>query len=262
MQNLARVISFTTAAFAFQITQQPGNMSPNVLKLEGSYTGATPVYLQFFDSLGAPANTTVPLYEEFLGTVAPNGFSWQFNPGLIIRLNNILQDTLPLTKGLILCLSTTQGALTLATGSNKTSLYVSLEEWENLPANAASVVGDTTTHVRFLVAWSDGEIHYIDKIIVSNTSATPYYLMLFTQNLSGTNTVLPWYTWYITGNQPLTELNYRGCGFTPMTQDITTSPPTISTGCYLRQSTTPGTLTIPGTTDLTIQCVFTNQIGA
>lgn len=239
--------------YSLQITQTPGNLSPNLLKIEGYYKGATQAWLQFFDSLGVPANGTTALYEESLGVVAPNGFSWQFNPGLIMRtLSRLYSASNALLSGLIVCVSTTQGTLTLATGTNQSSFFVTLEAWETLPNVTTTIIGDTTTAVTSLAVWADGTFHTIDKICYSNATANALFLQLYTQiPVAGVTQVEE--QWPVIANAALTELNFRGVGFIPETQDPTTSPPTIHNGCYLYMSTTPNVLTAPAGTPATLQ---------
>lgn len=255
MFQQTRIVKSTAYASSIQLTQQPGNMSPNILKLEGYYEGATPAWLQFFDSLGAPINTTVPLYEESLGTVAPNGYSWQFNPGLIMRLNNVL-DSAPLVNGLIAVISTTQGALTIGTGSNLSSFYITLEEWENLPFQTVTKTGDTTTAItnQVVTPWVDGAFHTIDKIIISNGSASQAFLLMFCDNASAAAGLKPVNVYPIAPSLPLTELDFRGVGFVPEMQVSSVSPPVIHNGCYLYASTSPAIWQALVINSITIQC--------
>lgn len=251
MTSNTRVITSVPYATSLQITKQPGNMSPNILKLEGYYEGATVAWLQFFDSLGVPANGTVPIYEESLGTVAPNGYSWQFNPGIIMRLNTAF-DSLPLTMGLIAVISTTQGSLTVGTGSNLSSFYITIEEWETLPTSGKTPKGDTTTSRNILTVASPGANIVIDKIIYSNLTATAGFLKLFTQtNLVAGN--LPLEQWALAANAPLTELNFRGVRFIPQTQDTSQSPPVINNTIVLVAEQASGAYAAANSINCTLQ---------
>lgn len=233
-----RIVKSVPYVASLQITQQPGNMAPSVIKIEGYYEGGTQAWLQFFDSLGAPANATVPIYEESLGTVAPNGYSWQFNNPLLLNLNSALAS-INLTKGLIVCISTTQGALTIGTGSNFSSFYISLEEWEILPHQTVTQSGDTTTNVNALVTvWATGTFHTIDKIIVQNSVAAVAYLKLFAKTPVAGDFPLLNGEWQLSSSQALTELNFRGVGFVPESGSTTSAPQ--YNGCYIACETTQG----------------------
>lgn len=250
-----RIVKSLTPVYLLQVTQQPGNMQPNLEKIEGYYSGATQAWLQFHDSLGAPVNTTVPLYEISLGVIAPNGYFWQYANDMLRVYNGGVSAAGPfLTSGLILCLSSTSGTLTLMTGTNKSTFFVSVEETDNPSLDGATIVGDRTTAVKNRVIWADGASHNLQAINISSANVAATYLQLFT---TGAPTALqvPQYQWQVPASAALFDLNF-GDGLIPDTQDNSTTPATIHNGCYLAGSSTSGTFTALAANDFTLQAYY------
>lgn len=226
-------------------------LAPVIEKIEGYYAGAANAYLQFHDATAAfapPANGTVPIREMLI--TPTNGFLWQYmNDALKVELGQLV-------NGLILCVSTTQGTLTLATGTTKATFEVSIEEYEERQYGTTTV-GDFTTAVQSINPWNDGTFHSLQSIIYSsgaNGQGTTY-LMLF--NVHPNPGMIPVQQWQVPENTPLTQIRFGNSDGSPIySQDATTSPPTVHNGCWIYESSTPTFFTAVAGTDYTLKVVY------
>lgn len=175
-----RSVKLLVAANGFQVTtnvpntaQTPINLNPTLEKLEGYANIAADTWLQFHDSVGAPAANAEPFRELYLGN-SKDGFSWQYADDPLFLPN--------LQNGLYLALSSVQGTFTAAAGT--ATFDIELEEWE-LRTFGLTIAGDLQNLVQVQPIWADpGVNHKLVRleIVVDAGSAANAYIQLHTQN--------------------------------------------------------------------------------
>lgn len=196
---LTRTLASAGPVISYQITNSlpdaqgsPVNLNPTLEKIEGYFTGAVALWLQFWDLNVDPAGGASSAYSEaaggcrrvlYLGAVQPNGFLWQYMDSSLTFKN--------LTNGLRACLSTTQATYT-APGASSSTFFVDLEDWELEPQGLIAV-GDTVTPVNLLQLWTElnGPNRLVRVEITGLGGVTNVYAQLFTNNNIVANTSVP-----------------------------------------------------------------------
>lgn len=204
---------------------------PVVQSIKGYCNGTanTQYFLQFFRQSTVPTDTSVPLLslqvlgvDGFIFNDKPTGWdSQQLRSSVGLTTNN---------NGLIVCLSTTEATLTLATGGVTMDIAVEVDTGE-LPILGQTSVGDTTTAVASLLVAADPSQNKIMSFNVTNNTGGVAYLMLF--GLVPSTGMTPVQQWKFTSGQNL-KMPF-GSGFFILDGD---SNYAIHTGIYLYGSST------------------------
>jgi len=137
-----------------------------LLRVQGQFDGATAdMWLHLFDAAQLPANGVTPLKSYPLPQTSP--FHWGFDPG-----------TLLFSQGLVVAVSSTPIALTIATGLNVANFFVDFDSAQHAPGT--SIVGNLTTARETLdVVTTDSTVYYVDAWVTGTPAEDPLYVMLF-----------------------------------------------------------------------------------
>lgn len=228
----------------FSVLGQAVTTHPAIVKrISGGLRATINGWIQVFDQLITPTVGTVPLisWPIVAGTAAqPTKFNQIFDVG-----------ELSIASGLYVAFSSTDGTLTLATGSNTMDLEVELLDAEQ----TVTVVGDTTTTVAGLQVWSEasgavGVTKRLYKVDYSGLvgDSSSVCLMLFAID-SPANGSTPIQEFLINGNAQV--ITFGKSGLRVVSE---TAAGVIKTGCTLKVSSTHGTLTADS--DATIRAEY------
>ena len=218
------------AAFSLILTT---NSLPTITRISGYCNGTvnTQYFLQLFNASAPPANASVPLYEQQI--LGGDGFTFHT---LGLDTSKLSNGTLIPANGLILCLSTTEGVLTLGTGAVTMNVEVELDATQDVfPLNQVSV-GDTTTNVGSLLVKADPSTSKLVSFNATNNNGGTQYLQLFgAVPAAGASPVQEW-----TVATTATLKQFFGGGMFVLDGDASY---VIHTGIYLYVSSTAGTYT-------------------
>lgn len=130
----------------FDVAGQVVSIGPNgILKIDGQHRGATDVFIQVFDANQTPANGAVPIKSWYVPSgsdAAPTPFFQSFLAGEL-RCDN----------GVYVCVSDTDGQLTLS--ANKMDVSVELETED--PFLGGVVTGDNSTPTTSINPWANNQ---------------------------------------------------------------------------------------------------------
>jgi len=213
------------------------NALPNLLAITGYCNGTTNAqyFLQLFNQATVPADTAVPLYSwQVLGT---DGFLFNFRPDGL-DTSKLKDGILNPASGLILCLSTTEGTLTIGTGNITMDVQVDLDSPQGIIPIPQTFVGDTTTAVASLTVAADPSQNKLVSYNVKNSTGADGYLMLFAYSNPSTGAV-PLQQWKITNGTR--DQRVFGGGF--FLSQIKPTDRVVHTGIYLYGSSTTQTFT-------------------
>lgn len=220
----------------------PINLNPTLMKIEGYNASTVAIWMQFWDLTVDPANSLPCTLangcrrEVYLGAVNPNGFLWQYfdKP---LKFENLV-------NGLRVVLSTTQGTYTAPTGTNKSTFYVELEDWEQEPFGILTVGDTTTVNLANIQIWADaaGPKRLVKLEITIGAVAS--YLQLFATDSPTTGVSIPILQFPF---GPFTNktfvLNFGKDGIVPYSED---AKGVTHNGCTIACSTTSGLYTQSG----------------
>lgn len=217
----------------------------NIEKIEGYYAGTDKAWLQLHDAVTTPGNGATPLRSLFLGNTVPNGFLWQYYLDELCYKN--------LTNGLMICLSTTEATLTLATGGDVADMWVGLEQWELEQLRAQTVAGDLTTARKVLSVWNNasGPRRLVKIEAINAQNATTTRLQIYTVQVPQPGAIPFWDQPIANSASAVTNAYWNfgtNGGVVPNNQT-----PTLTVACSIAASTTAGFLTAPAGNDVMIR---------
>lgn len=231
------------AAFSLILTT---NTLPTITRISGYCNGVvnTQYFLQLFNTSVAPANASVPLYEQQI--LGGDGFTFHT---LGLDTSKLSNGTLIPANGLILCLSTTEGVLTLGTGAVTMNVEVELDATQDVfPLNQVSV-GNTSSDVGSLLVVADPSTNRLVSFNVTNGHNATQYLQLFGKVPAAGD--VPVQEWQLKHNTSLKQ--FMGGGYAVLDGDANY---VIHTGIYLYASSTAGKYTATGFLDWFIQAFY------
>lgn len=232
-QTISTFNGLTQAAGVAYSLILTNNTLPTITRISGYCNGVanTQYFLQLFNAAAPPANASVPLYEQQV--LGGDGFAFQT---LGLDTSKLSNGTLIPANGLILCLSSTEGVLTLGTGSVTMNVEVELDATQDIfPLNQVSA-GDTVTNVGSLAVVADPSTNRLVSFNVQNNNGATQYLQLFGKApVAGATPVQEW-----TVNATKVLKQFMGGGYAVLDGDANY---VIHTGIYLYVSSTAGTYT-------------------
>ena len=128
-------------------------------QIEGYFNGGAGAYLQVFDSCTTPAAGAVPKWQMPLNATA------QFQETLQV-------DELVLSEGLFVGVSSTDGTWTASASTMDVTV------WTNDPVVAVTLVGDKTTGVNTLYAWTNNPTKKLLGVLINNNIGNTAYLYI------------------------------------------------------------------------------------
>lgn len=255
-----------------------GMGSYRIGKIEGYFNQGvnTTAFLQIHDATGTAGLTSgvsIPIRSLLLQ--GANGFLWQYS--------NEYLALPPLANGLFFVLSNTDNVYTTYSGGSNVDLQIGIEDWQiDTLSNSLTTAGDTTTLLKSRNIWSDNGTfaHNLKTLFVTMaiSGTTTNYIQLFAKNPGGGAVVVE--EWPIAlgllqdysqnpsvsignsipacvtsnGTTLTLSLNFGpNGGYVPFSTDTNG---TQHYGCFIRASTTSGTLTLPAGNDVTIQATY------
>lgn len=211
--------------------QQVATHPVSVHKIEGYFRGETDSWLQVHDAVSAPADTAVPLKSW------PVQAAYEFHKAFEMA-------ELRLTKGLYVCISTTQATKTLS--AEKMDLHVELAQPE-APAGTSSA-GDLTTAVTELQVWAEsaGPKRLIALEVDGTNVVATHYVQIHSKDTVDAGAV-PVAQFELEAGAVKTGLDaWRfGNDGREVGQRDETTPTTWRKGCTVKLSKTAGSYTAP-----------------
>jgi hypothetical protein len=212
----------------------------NLTKIHGNFLGTTADrWLQLHDAKALPANGAVPL-RVWPVYQASAGGSTPFGEGFI-------GDDVTLANGAVFAVSTTRATLTAS--ADTMDIFVNGDSsWDNTDV---SVAGDYTTLRETLQVWQDvnGPLRLVRLEVTDNALLDAAYVQIHAGDTPATNKIVASFPLEVLG---ALDLFFGTNGLSP--RRVVNG--TVFDGCTVALSSTPGTYTALGSSDVFIKASY------